>query len=709
MPQLSEPQPQYRRALLILVAGMTVLRLCLAPQLELIGDEGRGWLYARDAGPWRLDAPSLWGFLIWCSTLGGRVASELAVRLPAIGLSAATSLLLFRWVREWCGPAAGWYAALLFNTSFLFAAIGVVNLPDAPLLFFSLLAVYCLWKGLSDADASAGARRWILLSGVSLGLALLADARASLLLPGALAFLLIDRSRRAWLARPEPWIALGMAAVLFLPVLYWNYEHGWVAFTLADAHVASGLAAPVLLLNPVMFCCAVLGWTGMARGGAARTPASIFCTCLALPPLFFSALTARWHEPSSFAAIGVAGLAMLPIAGAWIARHGIAALMPRACRLAAAVFLIGLGAGLAQLELGLIDLGGARRGSDTATRGPSLPMSGWRALGAQLQSVVGDDRRAGEAQPSMLLAQRSSTLARLDFYAGSKLGLDPVCLADLEQPRGAAARRAAQRDGASGYLVVPHDPGSGPIECVAHEQPLASYDRFDGIDYPRVIEVEHGRSSPRSYLVDRFTAWHAPPEAEPSLSRPEYRLFFALNRSLPLVGYANWLGVGYISGPLALLVLWLLRRREQSPLGARDFAAIASASVICATLVRALKDICHRERPLRLFAAAIERGEVELHTMFASKYQHGFPSGHTATAFLIATLLVLTCPSRTVAWISYALALLVGISTISVGVHLPLDVLAGALVGTIAALWGDRFVGSWIRNGGRLSGRGPTA
>ena len=83
---------------------------------------------------------------------------------------------------------------------------------------------------------------------------------------------------------------------------------------------------------------------------------------------------------------------------------------------------------------------------------------------------------------------------------------------------------------------------------------------------------------------------------------------------------------------------------------------------------------------------------ASLHLMFGEKSHHGFPSGHTTTAFLIATLLVLILRRRVVTWTGYAIASLVGLSTLYVGAHLPLDVAAGALVGTIAALWGFRLV-----------------
>ena len=66
-----------------------------------------------------------------------------------------------------------------------------------------------------------------------------------------------------------------------------------------------------------------------------------------------------------------------------------------------------------------------------------------------------------------------------------------------------------------------------------------------------------------------------------------------------------------------------------------------------------------------------------------------FPSGHTAAAFVMASLLTAFYPP--VALVAYPLALAIGASRVTLGVHYPSDIVAGAVLGSgcafIALMW----------------------
>jgi membrane-associated phospholipid phosphatase len=163
-----------------------------------------------------------------------------------------------------------------------------------------------------------------------------------------------------------------------------------------------------------------------------------------------------------------------------------------------------------------------------------------------------------------------------------------------------------------------------------------------------------------------------------------------------LLGYPNWFGVGYISGPLAMLLMLGAWRRDRRRLW-RDLAVILLAVLIAMLLVNGLKNICDRPRPTARFETLAADVDARVHTMFEVNRRHSFPSGHTATAFVIATLLATLRRKAIVTCIAYTLALLVGLSTIYVGAHLPLDVVGGTFVGTLSALFALRLVWLWSR------------
>ncbi len=65
-----------------------------------------------------------------------------------------------------------------------------------------------------------------------------------------------------------------------------------------------------------------------------------------------------------------------------------------------------------------------------------------------------------------------------------------------------------------------------------------------------------------------------------------------------------------------------------------------------------------------------------------------FPSGHTATAAVIFGVIFLMASGKTVRWSMFALIILVGLSRIAVGVHWPIDVVCGWIVGLSSAAAG---------------------
>src|SRR6185503_15225919 len=106
-------------------------------------------------------------------------------------LSLGSSALLFLLVRLWFGRISACWAVLLFNLLPIFIGTGVFAFPDAPLIFFWLLAMFAFSKALgvtgghaepSQRSGNRVALYW-LLSGFAFGGALLSKYTAVMLAP----------------------------------------------------------------------------------------------------------------------------------------------------------------------------------------------------------------------------------------------------------------------------------------------------------------------------------------------------------------------------------------------------------------------------------------------------------------------------------------------------------------------------------------------
>jgi undecaprenyl-diphosphatase len=113
---------------------------------------------------------------------------------------------------------------------------------------------------------------------------------------------------------------------------------------------------------------------------------------------------------------------------------------------------------------------------------------------------------------------------------------------------------------------------------------------------------------------------------------------------------------------------------------------VGVAILIAESVSGALKDWIARDRPPLL--------DPDPGPLVSLPATHSFPSGHATVSFACATTLALAVPRLRIPL--YTLAALIAFSRVYVGVHYPVDVLAGAVLGVGIAI-ALRMLGAALR------------
>jgi len=288
-------------------AGVLAIKLYLSMVLAPFGDEAFYWQESRHLDWAYSDLPPLTAWLIRAGeSLAGH--GEFGLRVLFLALGAILPLLLRRLAARHFGTQAGDMAGTLWLLMPLGATLGLLALPDVPLLFACVWALSAL-----DAALETDRRRYWLALGAALALAWLTHYRAAMLVFAGLAFFLLAPRGRACWRKPGLWLALATSLLGLVPVVIFNLRHAWqgLAFQLVERHPwsfhADALVQPLeqaLACTPLLYVLLLWAlWRCVQRRGEGAPwdvyaiAGSVFVLGYFLLGLFADDLRFRAHWP----------------------------------------------------------------------------------------------------------------------------------------------------------------------------------------------------------------------------------------------------------------------------------------------------------------------------------------------------------------------------------------------------------------------------
>jgi 4-amino-4-deoxy-L-arabinose transferase-like glycosyltransferase len=475
---------------LALWCALTLAKVGLAIWLPPFGDEAFYWQEGQHLAWAYSDLPGCTAWLIRLGvTLGGN--HTLAMRAPFLIIGATLPWLVRRIAARWFGEAAGWQAGLLAMLMPLAGLMGLLALPDVPLIFAALL---CLDACAVLVVRIEGAALFELAFALALGA--FSHYRFAPVILAGLTGLLLSSEGRALLRQPRFWAVLLIGAVAWLPLLLWNLDHG-----------GAGIEFQVVERNP---------WTLNVEGVLWLLEQFVAVTPLifVLLSLTFAQVWRDWRSRASarsglifgIAAVSVLGYFALaffadrervsfhwPVVGWLVLACASASLFEqwrplrrRLLYVTAGTMLIGAGGFMmiASVPAWRADLAFSRWYPET--------FAGWPDIASAVR-----DQRATMPANTRLVAD--------NFMLGAQLGfaLAEPDIAVLDHPLNHKHGRAAQLQQWRLQSAGRRDWGGAPVLLVVEDtvrplkERLLAYHQLcetvGGLSTPRVLNVDHGR------------------------------------------------------------------------------------------------------------------------------------------------------------------------------------------------------------------------
>lgn len=245
------------KSALLLIFLITVYRFFVlyTSDLNLYGDEAYYWGWAQNFAFGYYSKPPVVAWIIMMSTaLFGD--GEIAIKIGSLFFYMFTSLALYLIGRELFNEKTGFFSMLAFTTLPAISLSTMIISTDVPFLLFWSLSLFMFIKAIRTNQAIF----WILL-GITGGLGLLSKYTMLVFMVSALIYLALSTPYKHHLKNSKLYLAMGVAALVYLPNLLWNINNHFASFlhTKDNADLESTLFHPEHMIEFLASQLAVFG------------------------------------------------------------------------------------------------------------------------------------------------------------------------------------------------------------------------------------------------------------------------------------------------------------------------------------------------------------------------------------------------------------------------------------------------------------------
>lgn len=414
----------YQQALFVMIAMLFCLRLIPAAWLELGNDEVYYITYSPHLQWNYFDHPpmvALWIRIFTANQL--LISHELFVRLGSLVSCGISSWIMFRIGLRLHSARAGFFIALLYNSS-IYAGIiaGLFIMPDGPQMLFWTWSLLQLTKLSFD---EAPLKNWLLF-GLTSGLCMMSKVHAIFIFGGLGLYILF--SKRSWLRQPGLYLGTCLAVLIFLPVVFWNIHNDFITYRYHSARVTPGfdlhllgffreLMGQIVYNNPVNVVLVILGVLNFKKlmiKKSERDALTLF-NYIALPMISVLLVLALFRDTLPHWS-GPAYVTLLPLGGIKLAIFSKRNI-PGVLKWALGIFVFFILTAFTAIHLLPGTIGKTDKKETYGQNDISLDLYGWKDASTQFQKIYQFEQQYGDMPfGAPVIAMKWFPAAHEDYY-----------------------------------------------------------------------------------------------------------------------------------------------------------------------------------------------------------------------------------------------------------------------------------------------------